>query len=221
MIWGRRDEKKGIWHKIGHTRFVKRILLKCQVMLKGAKIMHKMLEEFVAYAKAEFRLVVKASASKKPESFEEIFGISHMASVFDVAKYILQKSGSMSTWKLHKLCYYSQAWSLAWTEAPIFDEEFEAWANGPVCRELFYMHQGKFVIDENDITKGDPDNLNDDQRETIDVVLHDYGSMEPYELRDLSHNESPWKDARGDLPDDAKCNAIITKTAMGCFYGGL
>ena len=42
-----------------------------------------------------------------------------MASVFDVAKYILQKSGSMSTWKLQKLCYYSQAWSLAWTEAPI------------------------------------------------------------------------------------------------------
>ena len=92
-----------------------------------------------------------------------------MASVFDVAKYILQKSGSMSTWKLQKLCYYSQAWSLAWTEAPIFDEEFEAWANGPVCRELFYMHQGKFVIDENDITKGDPDNLNDDQRETISM----------------------------------------------------
>ena len=57
-----------------------------------------------------------------------------MASVFDVAKYILNNKGRMSTWKLQKLCYYSQAWSLAWTETPLFEEDFEAWKNGPVCR---------------------------------------------------------------------------------------
>ena len=33
-----------------------------------------------------------------------------MATVFDVAKYILEKKGEMNVWKLHKLCYYSQAW---------------------------------------------------------------------------------------------------------------
>lgn len=42
-------------------------------------------------------------------------GVS-VAAVFDVAKYILEKQGRMSTWKLQKLCYYSQAWSLAWTD---------------------------------------------------------------------------------------------------------
>ena len=47
-----------------------------------------------------------------------------MASVFDVAKYILKQAGEMSTWKLQKLCYYSQAWSLAWTEHELFSEEF-------------------------------------------------------------------------------------------------
>ncbi len=35
-----------------------------------------------------------------------------MASIFDVAKYILNKAGAMCTWKLQKLCYYSQAWSM-------------------------------------------------------------------------------------------------------------
>lgn len=49
-----------------------------------------------------------------------------MAAIFDVAKYILTKSKRMSTWKLQKLCYYSQAWHLAWTERPLFDEDFEA-----------------------------------------------------------------------------------------------
>lgn len=143
------------------------------------------------------------------------------SSVFDVAKYILQKNGSMSTWKLQKLCYYSQAWSLAWTETPLFDEEFEAWMNGPVCRELFYAHKGKFVVNEHDLKKGEPSNLNDDQKETIDIILRDYGTMQPFELRELSHSEKPWRDARGGLREDASCNTIIPKTAMGSFYGGL
>ena len=36
-----------------------------------------------------------------------------MASVFDVAAYILEKKGEMSTLKLQKLVYYAQAWSLS------------------------------------------------------------------------------------------------------------
>ena len=35
-----------------------------------------------------------------------------MASVFDVAAYILKKTGPSSIMKLHKLTYYAQAWSL-------------------------------------------------------------------------------------------------------------
>lgn len=144
-----------------------------------------------------------------------------MASVFDVAKYILQKKGSMSTWKLQKLCFYAQAWSLAWTETPLFPEEFEAWRNGPVCRELFYEHQGKFIVGNSDLRKGNPDNLDADQIDTINVVLREYGDMAPYTLRDLAHSEKPWLDARNGLPDDAVCNTIISKTAIGDFYGSL
>ena len=48
--------------------------------------------------------------------------------------------------KLQKLVYYCQAWSLAWDDVPLFDEDFPAWANGPVCPELFDLHHGKSVI---------------------------------------------------------------------------
>ena len=144
-----------------------------------------------------------------------------MASVFDVAKYVLNKEGSMSTWKLQKLCYYSQAWSLAWTEEPIFQEDFEAWANGPVCPELFRSHQGLFNVGIKNLEKGNPNNLTDDQKETIDIVLRDFGNMAPYELREMTHNEAPWKDARANLPEGAYCNNTITKEAMGTFYGSL
>ena len=144
-----------------------------------------------------------------------------MANVFDVAKYILHKEGPMSTWKLQKLCYYSQAWSLAWTETPLFNENFEAWMNGPVCRELFSVHQGKFIVDEHDFPKGDYHNLNSDQEETVNIVLNDDGTMEPYELRDLSHSEKPWNEARCNLPEGASCSTVISKESMGNFYGSL
>ena len=64
-----------------------------------------------------------------------------MASVFDVAKYVLKKTGQITTMKLQKLVYYCQAWSLAWDGKPLFPEEFKAWANGPVCQELFVKHR--------------------------------------------------------------------------------
>lgn len=144
-----------------------------------------------------------------------------MASVFDVAKYILHELGSMSTWKLQKLCYYAQAWSLAWTETPLFDEDFEAWANGPVCRELFYAHQGKFVVGESDFIRGSIDNLTEDAIDTINVILRDYGNMAPFELRELSHSEEPWIIARNGLPEGARCNTVIKKSDMGKYYGSL
>lgn len=144
-----------------------------------------------------------------------------MAAIFDVAKYILTKSKRMSTWKLQKLCYYSQAWHLAWTERPLFDEDFEAWANGPVCSELFHAHQGKFSVGIDDFVRGNPEALTEDEKDSVNVVLHDYGDMEPYDLRELSHNEAPWKNTRNGLPEGAKCRTVITKESMGEYYGNL
>lgn len=80
-----------------------------------------------------------------------------MATVFDTAKYILNKMGKVSTMKLQKLCYYAQAWSIAWTEKPLFDERIEAWVNGPVFPDLFKAHKGKFMISVDEIEIGNAD----------------------------------------------------------------
>lgn len=146
-----------------------------------------------------------------------------MANVFNAARYILNKCGPMSTWKLQKLCYYCQAWSLAWTGTPIFQEDFQAWSNGPVCPELFHAHKGLFTVSSSDIPESCESEpcLNFDQAETIDRVLEEYGNMEPYELREQTHIEEPWKNARGNLPDGVRSNAIIHKDEMGEYYGGL
>ena len=66
------------------------------------------------------------------------------AGVLDVAAYILMKRGRLSAWKLQKLCYYAQAWSLVWDDECLFTERIEAWANGPVVPFLYKQHRRTF-----------------------------------------------------------------------------
>lgn len=143
-----------------------------------------------------------------------------MANVFDTAKYILEKSGQMSTMKLQKLCYYAQAWSLVWDDAPLFEEDFQAWANGPVCPELFHKTQGRFFVTADDENGGQND-LTGNQKDSIDKVLEYYGPHDAQWLSQLSHMEDPWQQARGSMPSGVGCSNVITKDSMAIYYGGL
>ena len=143
-----------------------------------------------------------------------------MANVFDTAKYILDQKGSMSAMKLQKLCYCSQAWSLVWDDRPLFNEEFQAWANGPVCPELFQKTKGKYLIKSADETGGEED-LDDNQKDTINRVLAYYGDHNAQWLSQLTHMEAPWMKARDGVPSGAGCSRVITKASMAMYYGGL
>ena len=144
-----------------------------------------------------------------------------MATIYDVAKYLLDNVGPMSTWKLHKLCYYSQVWTLAWDSKELFPEEFEAWRNGPVNPDLFRQHKGVFMIDSDKLKVGDASALSPTQQENIDLIIRDYGDKDAYWLREQTHGEDPWKDVRGELSPYTHSNRVITKESMGLYYGGL
>jgi uncharacterized phage-associated protein len=147
-----------------------------------------------------------------------------MANVFDVAKYILSHFGEnghppLTTWKLQKLVYYSQAWSLVWDDRPLFKEKIEAWANGPVCPDLYRQHKGQFQI--NSIDGGAIGNLRKSERDTIDVVLEHYGKKTAQYLSELTHSERPWIDAREGLKPGERGQCTITLDSMAEYYGGL
>jgi len=142
-----------------------------------------------------------------------------MANVFDVAKYILQKQGTMTTMKLQKLVYYCQAWSLVWDEKPLFTEKVQAWASGPVVRELYDEHKGRFAI--SGIAKGDISNLTKEQKATIEAVLKAYCDKSAQWLADLTHMEKPWNDARlGYAPGD-NCESEIALASMAEYYSSM
>ncbi|MDO4721459.1 MAG: DUF4065 domain-containing protein [Peptostreptococcaceae bacterium] len=146
-----------------------------------------------------------------------------MMNVFDVASYIIGKVGTITTMKLQKLVYYSQAWSLAWDDKPLFEEDFEAWANGPVCKSLFNIHKGLFSIPDTSIFSKYRSNgqFSKDEEETMDAVIDFYGDKSPNWLSDLTHSELPWIEARGDCKDGDYCSEIINKETMRQYYSGL
>ncbi len=125
--------------------------------------------------------------------------------------------------KLQKLTYYSQVWSLVWDEAPIFQEEIRAWANGPVVRELYDAHKGLFKISAEQIHQGSSAQLTNDQKETIDGVLNFYGDKTAQWLSDLTHMEDPWKCAReeADLAPGQRGDVVISHAAMHEYYSSL
>ena len=139
--------------------------------------------------------------------------------VFDVAAYILEQKESMTTMKLQKLVYYSQAWSLVWDEKPLFEEAIEAWANGPVIRDLFDYHRGMYQILSMPI--GNPRLLNQEQRDTVDAVLEYYGDQPAQWLIDLTHMEEPWIQTRKGLPIQERGNRVIPLDVIADYYSSL
>ena len=72
-----------------------------------------------------------------------------MPTVFDVAAYVMQQlRGRITAMKLQKLVFYSQAWSLAWHHGPLFEEPVEAWREGPVVRDLWEGHRGRYFVSD-------------------------------------------------------------------------
>lgn len=97
--------------------------------------------------------------------------------------------------KLQKLMYFVQKTSLAFTGEPLIDETFEGWKHGPVLTSLrYYFDDIKPVRDDIKLSEMD--------RFIIENTICRYGQYAPWKLRELSHEETAWKNARKDLGVD-------------------
>jgi uncharacterized phage-associated protein len=88
-------------------------------------------------------------------------------------------------------------------------------------RELFDLHRGHFKISKSDLTSGNISNLSTIQMETIDSVLAYYGDKSSQWLSDLTHLESPWREARDGLPPNENGYFEITPASMMEYYSSL
>lgn len=141
-----------------------------------------------------------------------------MVTALDVAEFILREKGEMTTMKLQKLVYFAQAWSLVWDEKPLFEEKIEAWVGGPVVPSLYERHKGQFTVTT---LGGNPDALDENEKDTVCHVLEFYGDKSAQWLSDLTHIETPWVTARKGLPPGVRGSAEITHASMAEYYSEL
>ena len=137
-----------------------------------------------------------------------------MATVYEIAAHISSRLGGVDRYKLHKLVYYVQAWSLAWHKRPAFEERIEAWKHGPVAPSL-QAEMGYRASDS--ILRADP--LSPEEAAHVDRVLVYYGHMSADHLIKLTHEEAPWCNARAGLAPTEPSSNEITTEAMQSFYG--
>lgn len=137
-----------------------------------------------------------------------------------IADYLLclsAKHGDLLTpLKLQKLVYYADAWHLALRDNALIEEDFEAWVHGPVVRNLYYRfkeYKWKPITENIELPK---------LPLSICKYLHDFyaffGKFTAIELEQMTHQETPWIEARKGLSIDAECTNCISKETMKHFY---
>ena len=121
-----------------------------------------------------------------------------MLSCYDVAKYFLaqvdEDAGDLiSNLKLQKLLYYVQGFHLALYDEPLFPEPIEAWTHGPVVPELYHYYK-KYGVGAIPCPKDVDFSIYDEgTRSLLDEVYSVFGQFSAWKLRNMTHEEEPWK----------------------------
>ena len=127
-----------------------------------------------------------------------------MEKIINVAQYVFTAYKKITgevidEMKLHKLLYFAQRESLAITNEPLFEGEFEGWKYGPVCKEI------RNSITKDGIIDYDSD-ISDECKYIINNIILEYGSLASWKLSEITHNEKSWLNARVGLKDGENGN---------------
>lgn len=126
---------------------------------------------------------------------------------------------SITHLKVQKLVFYAQAWNLALSGVPLFEDDVQAWAHGPVVDSVYREYGGNSwnALPPPDVFP----ELEASVEEHLSEILKAYGGLSAKQLENLTHAEAPWIDARGELPPEARSNNVIPREAMRSYYAGL
>ena len=123
---------------------------------------------------------------------------------------------SMTPLKLQKLLYYAQAWHLLAFDKPLFDEDMQAWAHGPVVPSVY--HEFKEYGFNSILEYKGAEEIDEESEAILSQVADIYGEFSAKRLEAMTHQEAPWRDARGGLAPEARCEAVIPKDAIKAYF---
>ena len=142
----------------------------------------------------------------------------HQTTIEKVALYILNSSYEITNMSLQKLLYYIEGFTEAMLGEQIYNNRCEAWMYGPVYPEIYEKYKSfggnQIIVDAVDLSA----ELEDKYRKVIDYVLKLFGIFNGFTLKELSHNETPWKEAHKGYAEGERCEEVITHDAIKDYF---
>lgn len=141
-------------------------------------------------------------------------------SALDVAAYIVNYLGEIPTPKLWWLVYMCQVWYLVWNsnQVPLFKENFEAWINGPMVRELYEKVGGPGKVSVWYVPGGRPGLLDLKLKMHIQRVLDVFGRSSIADIVSFHTIDLPWKVTREGYGRMEACTNVIDTDIIYDYY---
>lgn len=187
--------------------------------LESPKYMIEMLDENLdKIGEAAYK-----KAKKAAKELEPLFSLSEKMLL--AISYIFKRVEEVTPLALQKMLYYIQGIYMIKYDTPIFEEECQAWAHGPVYRDVYEVFKSfkynpiddtRFAMLQNRFNE-----LSDKEKNIIDMVVDSFGMYSGKILEKITHLETPWIEARAYCLPDEVSNEIITKDSIKEYFLGV
>ena len=134
--------------------------------------------------------------------------------IFKVVDYILAVSDDITPLALQKILYYLQAFFKVFYGYHLFENDCEAWAQGPVYPEIY----SKFKDYKYIVSNTDGCSLDEEEQFFIDLIMRYLGCYSGKALERMTHCEKPWRETRKGLSPNQKDGNIIEKALIESYF---
>lgn len=139
-----------------------------------------------------------------------------------VISYIFEQLREVTPLALQKILYFVQGLYFSKYGIPLFSDNCQAWVHGPVYAEIYDMFSS-FRYDPIDdprfeLLRGKSTNLDEKEKEVIDLVVNTFGMYGGKVLERITHKEKPWLDAREGYSENELSHEEISKEAIKDYF---
>ena len=139
-----------------------------------------------------------------------------------VLSYIFESLKEVTPLMLQKLLYFTQGIYSALYGKPMFPEHCEAWIHGPVFPKVYNLFRDFKYNPIDDVRfilfSGTADELINEEKKVIDLVLNSFGLYSAKVLEKITHNETPWKEARKGYEEHIPSKEPLSYERMKVYY---
>ena len=154
------------------------------------------------------------------DSIDRLFSVSNQ--MLRVIAYIFKSLEEVTPLMLQKLLYFIQGIYSALYGEPLFVEECRAWIHGPVYPEVYELFKDFKYNPIDDVRfalfEGMETGLTAQEKRVVDLVVNTFGMYGGKTLEKITHNETPWIEARNGYEEGIPSNELLSKEQIMNYY---